>query len=534
MLRDYQITLLNGILQELNSGVRAILAVLPTGGGKTVVMSELARHLGWPSCEIAHRQELVGQISLALARAGIRHKIVAPKNIVTWLVGEHIRETGSSWYDPLSIHAVAGIDTLVRHGERLKAWLSTVRLVQMDEGHHVLPENKWGRGVLMFPNVKLIVGWTATPWRTDKKRLDGVYQRIVAGPGLRDLIDRQYLTDYKIYGVPEAIDVSRVALGSDGDFNPHQLRAEAHKSQIVGDIVTHYMRIAPGMTGLTFVVDVASAHEVVAAYRAAGVSASAISAETPAPERAGLMRQFRTGAIQQLVSVDIFGEGTDVPCCGVISMGRPTMSEGLYRQQFGRVLRLAQGKRWGIVIDHVGNVTRHGLPDAHRVYTLDAPPKRKKNTKGPSDVKACLMCYEIFEIWRKACPNCGHVPVPGPRDKPEQVDGDLTEFSEDLLKRLRGDAVKAVTVYDKPSDARGYAIWSARNDQARAQHILRASIALWAGYQRDVKGLADADSYRLFYHTFGVDVSTAQGLSAREAMELNAKCLSKLPHGPGV
>jgi DNA or RNA helicases of superfamily II len=184
-----------------------------------------------------------------------------------------------------------------------------------------------------------------------------------------------------------------------GDFNADQLRKAVHKSHITGDVVAHYLKLAPGKLGVTFAVDVEAATEIAGAFRAAGVPAEVVSAKTPDALRAQILRRFKAREILQLVNVDLFGEGFDLPAIEVVSFARPTESFALYCQQFGRALRLmlskeaaavhahltdeqrraaiaASEKPVAIIIDHVNNVLRHGLPDARREWSLDRRERR--------------------------------------------------------------------------------------------------------------------------------------------------------------
>ena len=240
-LRPYQSDLKGGIYEAWNGGARNVLAVLPTGAGKTVTFSDIIHDHTGASCVVAHRQELVIQISLALASDHVRHRIIGPTNVVKLCVAEHMREIGESYYDPRAVCAVAGIDTLVRRKEALAEWLSTVTLWVQDEAHHVLRKNKWGIGVEMFPNAYGL-GVTATAMRADGNGLgrhaDGVFDVVVEGPCGRDLINAGYLADYRIFAPPLDLDLTEVPIsGQTGDFNPQKLKRAIRKSRIVGDVV---------------------------------------------------------------------------------------------------------------------------------------------------------------------------------------------------------------------------------------------------------------------------------------------------------
>lgn len=533
-LRPYQAKAKQDIYDSWNAGNSNVLAVLPTGAGKTVLFSEIIKENQGATCAIAHRQELVSQISLALAKDGVRHRIIGPQSVVRLVVNLHMAELGKSYYDPNSRCAVAGVDTLVRRQTELANWLNSVTLGVQDEAHHVLEANKWGTASSMFPNARGL-GVTATPTRADGKGLgrhaDGLFDDMITGPTMRELIDQGYLTDYRIFAPPSDIDLSSVTINkSSGEYSPAKLKTAVRKSHVIGDVVSHYLRIAPGKLGVTFATDVETATDIANQFNLQGVPAAVVSAKTPDSERISILRRFRNREILQLVNVDLFGEGFDLPAIEVVSMARPTQSYALYVQQFGRALRLMAGKTVAIIIDHVGNVVRHGLPDAPREWSLDRRESRGKSK--PSDVipvTTCLNpnCMSVYERIYKSCPFCGHVHVPEGRNGPEMVDGDLIELDADTLAAMRGD----IHMIDKPADAifhglknsvgAGIAQKQANLHIVRqeAQAALRASIAWWGGYQR-ANGRDDSESYRRFYFRFGTDVLSAQSLNTKEALQL--------------
>ena len=349
-LRPYQTQLKNDVYDSWRKGHRNVVAVLPTGGGKTVVMSSMAVDFGEPTVAIAHRQELVQQISIAMARMDLPHRIVAPDKVISVIIQQHIKECGMSYVDRDGRMSVIGVDTLIRRKDdrEVKQWANTVRYWQVDESHHLLFDNKWGTAVTMFPNARG-VGFTATPIRCDRKSLHvdqgGVFDDMVVGLSMRDLIDMGSLADYQIYGPPQSIDDADLTISkSTGEVTTPSMKKAAEKSTLYGDIVSHYLRIAPGKRGITFVHDVDAANKVAAKFNEAGVPAAAVSAKTPDVVRNATIEKFRRGEMLQLVNVDLFGEGFDVPAVEVVSMGRRTESLGLFCQQFGRALRPFDGK----------------------------------------------------------------------------------------------------------------------------------------------------------------------------------------------
>ena len=393
--------------------------------------------------------------------------------------------------------------------------------------HHVLRTNSWGKVAALFPQARGLYP-TATPQRADGKGLgrhaDGIIDTLVVGVSMRDLILQGYLTQYKIIAPPNALDISRVQVTASGDYSPPQLRTAMRESRITGDVVAHYKRHAQGQLGITFAVDIESSIEIANAYRREGIPAETISSKTPALARASIMRRFRNHEILQLVNVDILGEGVDVPAVSVVSMARPTFSYNIYAQQFGRMLRPAPGKTHGILIDHVNNWTRHGLPDAPRVWTLDRRERRGRSTIAEIPLKVCLntTCLMVYPRVLRECPHCGHYTPPAQRSTPEQVDGDLAEIDESVLAAMRGEIARIDGPVQVPSNVSTIAqlgIANRHRERREAQVILRGVIAQWAGYLH-AAGKSDSEIHRTFYFRFGVDIMTAQTLGVTEANKL--------------
>lgn len=533
--RDYQEDLSRGIRTEWAAGKRNVVAVLPTGGGKSFVAAREVSDFQGMSCVIAHRAELVTQLSVALAREAVRHRVVGPTTLQRAITAVHMEEFNRSFVDPGARTAVASVDSLVGLDPKTP-WLSQIGLWVQDECHHVLADNKWGRACALFPNA-FGLGITATPTRADGKGLgrhaDGVMDAMVVGPTMRELIERGFLTDYRVFAPPSDIDLSAVTTTDSGDFSPPKLREARRRSHITGDVVKHYLRIAPGKLGVTFEVDIDSATETAAAYRAAGVTAEVVSSKTPEALRRQVLRRFRSREVLQLVNVDLFGEGFDLPAIEVVSMARPTQSYSLFCQQFGRALRPLDGKTHAIIIDHVRNVERHRLPDARREWTLDRRERRARSA--PDDaipLRTCLNeeCLQVYERVLPSCPFCGHTPVPADRSAPEFVDGDLLELDPSVLAALRGEAdrLRGEPVY--PSSAGievRHAIFKRHSERRVSQSELERGIALWAGWQQHL-GRGLNETYRRFYHRFGTDIATAMTLGTREAYALNERIAADL------
>lgn len=608
-LRQYQTDLINAIDYDLEvRKLAATLGVSPTGSGKTVTFSEfLKKRAAVPTCAVAHRQELVSQISCALAREGVRHTIMAPRAVVKKCVAQHVKKFGRSFYSTQSKTTIAGVDTLIKkdgtgkdgdlyfqhvrdkliaygprtngrwgsprahegprppgaktgktppkdRDESLMPWRESIRYWVIDEAHHVLRDNKWGHAVRMFPNAQGL-GVTATPIRADGYGLgahaDGVFENMILGPSMRQLIELGYLTDYRFIGVKtEGLDMSQVELGATGDYKHAQASKAMRKSKIVGSVVESYLKFAPGKKGVTFATSLQDAHDMAKAFRDAEVPAVVAHADSSEDERDDATEGLASGKYLMLVNVDLFGEGFDLPAIEVVIMARPTKSVSLYIQQFGRALRLmiseSEQRKWenytpeqrkaiiaqsskpkAIVIDHVNNLSL-GLPDAAREWSLNG---REKSRSGTSDViptTVCLECFEVYERYHTKCPFCGNAPVPADRSGPEKVDGDLEELAPDVLARMRGEVARvdrtpeevAAEMVAKHVPQIGV-LRNVNLHKARQAAVgdLRSVMAWWAGLQES-RGLDLRQSQRLFFHTFGTDVLSAQTLKTDEAGRL--------------
>lgn len=532
-----------------------MLAIAPTGAGKTCLFAEKIRKHRGTSISIAHRQELVGQMALALAKDEVRHRVIGPEAVVREIVQTQMEELGRHYFDPNARCAVAGVDTITswakpdsRQYPAFKQFCDQVTLWVQDEAHHLLRENKWGAAVSLFPNARGL-GVTAGPERADGKGLgrhaDGVFDWMVVGPTMRELINgvpdwdgkvTNYLTEYRIICPPaQGFDRSHIGTGKDGDFIRAQLAAETKKSSIIGDVVTHYLKFAAGKLGVTFAPDVDTATTIAAKFNEAGVPAEVVSAKTPGPQRREILRRFRRRQLLELVNVDLFGEGFDLPAIEVVSMARATQSFQLYRQQFGRALRLLEGKEKAIIIDHVGNVIAHGgPPDKIRPITLD---RRDSKASKPADdvipMRTCLNpeCLAPYPRSLPLCPICGVKPEPVERSGPDFVDGDLYELSPEVLAAMRGEVARvdrspADVLHDMQCMGHSYMVAKgAANRHAEkqeAQGRLRDALSWWGGVKR-WQGVSDAQSYREFYFQFGIDVLSAQALPRADAEVLAAR-----------
>lgn len=548
VLRPYQTKLGNDVRQAWAQGAQNVVMRLDTGGGKTVILSDILNDdPGAAKAVIAHRQELVGQLSLAIARNGVRHDILAPDDVKRNIARLHMEELGKSYFMPGAPTRVAGVDTLVNRKDSLKAWASGVTRAVVDEGHHVVRDNKWHTAMDLFthPACKGLFP-TATPKRADGKGLgrdaDGLADAMVQGPPMRWLIDEGFLTDYRMFCVETDMQLLEDDIGASGDWSTAKLRAAARGSHIVGDVVERYLEFAPGLLGVTFCPDIETAGEIQQQYIARGVPAGLLTGKTDGGVRRHTLKRFQRRELLQLVVVDIVSEGFDMPAIEVASLARKTASLATFMQQFGRTLRPMPGKGKARIIDHVGNFLRHGPPDRPRPWTLERTEKRGGGSNG-IPMRVCIPwtsadgvlnvgCYQPYERTLKACRWCAcPAPPPEGRSSPAMVEGDLSELDADTLARLRG----AVDLTDMPIEqfreqlAKRFVPQVGQMQQVKihyarqiAQVDLRNAMDLWAG-QRHAAGASDSEIQREFWFTFGIDVMSAMALGPADANALQAK-----------
>jgi superfamily II DNA or RNA helicase len=217
-----------------------------------------------------------------------------------------------------------------------------------------------------------------------------------------------------------------------GEYDSHGMTELMDKPQITGDAIEHYKRLADGKQAIIYCASIIHSKHVVGAFQAAGIHAVHLDGETPKDERKEIIRKFREREIMVLSNVDLLGEGFDVPACDACIMLRPTQSTALYIQQSMRCMRYQPSKR-AIIIDHVGNVTRHGLPDMEREWTLEG---RKKRQREESTVKTsvCPECYCVY-LSPGACPNCGNTSIKE-RAALAETDGELVKITPEIQMQI--------------------------------------------------------------------------------------------------
>lgn len=422
VLRDYQADAVERIRGALRRH-RRVLFVLPTGGGKTVVFSYISERAGLKGSRVlivAHRREIIDQISRALSEMGVEHGLILPGHTMT--------------DSPVQ---VGMIQTIARRLDRL----TRPHLLVVDEAHHAVA-GSWRMLTDRLPDTK-ILGVTATPQRMDGKGLGDAFDIIVEGPQVRDLIAGTHLSGFEYLAPPTKADLSGVATRM-GDFDRAQAARIMDQAVITGDAVEHYARHLDGRPAIAFCISIEHAEHVAEMFRSRGWRAGAVDGTMPPEQRRGLITALGTGGLNVLTSCDLISEGVDVPVVAGAILLRPTKSLSMFLQQIGRCLRKKPDGSAAVILDHVGNVERHGLPDAPRVWTLAG---RAKRDSAPPN-RTCPTCYAVFPVGAVIeCAqgsDCGiATEASGGRPELRQVGGELVRFTDPLAWTLGIDIAAA-------------------------------------------------------------------------------------------
>ncbi len=408
-LRPYQTDLIDRTRAALRTHKRVLLQ-LPTGGGKTLTAAFMVGAAAMRGKRIAflnHRNEILDQSVVAFTSLDIPCGVIAagyPTNLA----------------EPIQ---VCSIDTLRRRMHKLPQFDFLI----VDECQHAAART-WLQVLAHYPNAH-VVGLSATPLRLDGKGLGDIFQSMVCGPTVAELMAAGFLAPFRAYA-PTRPDLSGVHTKF-GDFVHGEIEEAMDRPSITGDAIAHYQRLAPGKRAVVFCASVAHSQHVAASFQAAGISAAHLDGGADRSDRRATVAAFRRGDIRVLSNVDLFGEGFDLPELDCSILLRPTQSLALAMQQIGRALRPKPDGSPAIILDHAGNLMRHGLPDMDREWSLEARKKRRK----AEPVIAIRTCPQCLSVHRPAptCPHCGFQYEAAPREI-EQRDGELAEMTASPLQ----------------------------------------------------------------------------------------------------
>lgn len=481
------------MISQTRSNLRTVKSVLiqaATGAGKTKIATDILDKLqerGNFGFFLVHRRELVKQTSEAFREAGLEFGIIASGMTGAIDIAKKIQIC--------SIQTLFNVIKIIESGDSKKLRrnflfkslfeheisdaIFNIRfpsLIVVDEAHHAKSDT-WEQVINYYEKSKNI-GLSATPKRSDGKGLGDIYEVMVKGPPMRWLIENGYLADYRYYA-PGMMDMSGVKHRA-GDYDRHEVDTILEKSTVYGNAVKHYRQLAEGKQCIVFCNSIKSSKESMQKFADEGYICAHVDGEMPLKVRDQIIEDYKAKKIKILFSVDLVGEGFNVPGIEVMIDQRPTESLIIYLQHVGRVLRPDDGKPYAIIIDQVGNYLRHGLPDHPHEWELEyTKEKKKKKDDEEVKVKMCDECYHVHAP-APACPQCGFVYPVMSRELAYKEEKELVEVDKTLIRnqqlREQGEA-KTLEQLISLGKKRGYKdSWAYRifNHREQKQELWRA------------------------------------------------------------
>jgi superfamily II DNA or RNA helicase len=364
---------------------------------------------------MVHRQELLEQVAATLDDFEAEHGYIA----------------ASEPYSPAPLTHVSSVFTLARRLDKVPS----PKYAICDEAHHCIPGSTWANCVDHWNDVFLF-GVTATPERLSGEGLGTMFDVMVIGPGTAELMRDGYLCKYKMFAPPVPLDTSHLHMRG-GDYKKDEAEMLVNKPSITGNAVAHYRKYLNGAPAVAFCVSRKHAAQVAEDFQAAGFRSASIDGTMKKPARRQMVKDFGNGQLNVMTSCQLINEGFDVPGMHGAILLNPTESLAKYLQECGRTFRVAPGKAFAYLLDHVGNSARHGLPCEEREWSLDSK-KRSKRKRDPDDIaiRQCGFCGAVCGASATRCDECGQVFPVKPRTIRE-IEGELEEVKRVKRKKAR-------------------------------------------------------------------------------------------------
>lgn len=363
-LREYQQRTVDRAREQYARGRRAVVVALPTGGGKTIIASEvirLALARGNRVLFAVPRLELLDQSVEKLALAGIADiRTIQAQN-----------DNGRS-DAPVTIASIPTLTTA--------RWMANpvpADLLVVDECHH--GKARTHEQFLRLYSQSKLLGLTATPQRGDGRALGDLYDALIIGSTVRELTSLEALVPCQVFAPPRIMGSRELA---QNPVDAYEQRLRGKKTIVFCSTVTH-------------------AEQTAASFQARGIKAHWLSGEST--DREETIAAYRRRDFDVLVNVALFIEGFDDPATEAAILARRFTHVGSYLQAIGRILRPAPGKPSATVIDLCGSALVHGTPDLEREYSLTG--KGISTTRQP--IRQCQQCGGVFiSASAQNCPFC--------------------------------------------------------------------------------------------------------------------------------
>ena len=426
-LRDYQLETINNIYKSMANHHKSIMVQQPPRTGKTVIMAEIARRAtakGNRVLFVVHRREIVKQVKQTFINQSVDMSLAMVGMVQTVAIRLH--------------------------------HIPTPKVLFVDEAHHSLAKS-YQRILKHFPDaIKLL--FTATPYRMSGEGFEAVADDLIVGKPISWLIENNFLAPVDYYA-PTEINTEKLKIKRTGEFDSKSIE-EAFKPKIYGNAVKTFQKLANNKQAIAYTYNVASAEHLAKEFNANGITAQAVNGKTPIEHRDAIIADYKAGKIQVVTNAELFTEGLDLPNVDCVVMLRPTRSLSLYLQFAMRSMNPRPGKR-AIIIDHVGNVNRFGLPTDDRNWSLYGNGKTGTTNTRVAEVKSVTVCPKCFATFYRSgdkCPACGAVLT---EEKELEVvdDVELKKITQQRLIKIHkiiDDRMNMNIAGKRPSDLQSY------------------------------------------------------------------------------
>jgi superfamily II DNA or RNA helicase len=419
-LRPYQHESIKELREGFKSARRQVLC-LPTGAGKTVVFSEMARLAASKETQtlvLTDRLELFDQTFKSLSRVGI--------------ICQRIEAKGNKRFDTRAIVSVGMVETVKRRFAKGIMEGFEPKLIVIDEAH----KGNFNAILEAWPNA-MVIGATATPVG---KHFYKYYSSIVQNIDIPELIEQGFLMPCKPYQMQDDLsDLKTVA----GEYTDDSLYNHFNSQRLFDGVISEWQKLAKGKKTLVFNVNIQHANNMTKAFNDAGIFSECVTSETSKEDRARILRAFSMGLIPVLNNCGILTTGYDEPSIECIIMNRATKSLPLWLQCCGRGSRLCDeiGKEQFIVLDFGLNHNEHGMWSEARKWQIAPPKKKKKMDAAP--VKECPKCNALVFASARTCRYCEHV---FPFEAKELSQGSMVEIGAHVPVQLEGRRISSLDV----------------------------------------------------------------------------------------
>lgn len=478
--RPYQEEAISCVRGEISAGLRRILLVIATGGGKTFTSAkiiEMAIAKGKKCIFLAHRKELIDQCSRTLDLLGIDHGVI---------------KRGHPRIDRSKPVQVASIQTLIKRAH----W--DADLIVIDEAHRSISKTYVDIVCRYNQNKVVVLGLTATPYRLDGKPLgrqydeNGIeksvfgYDSIVEVISPQELVDKGFLIRPTVFAASEP-DTSKLKLGSKGDYTESSNAEAMEKIILHGELLVNWAKICGGALGadthfvevpidddgkeiqgdlfihdlperktrtkvvrtncdactVIFAPNIEESKRIIKQFQDAGVPSAHIDGDMDEKERARILDALNNREIYVVACVNLLCEGWDLPHLECVIGARLTRSKSLYRQMGGRVMRPDDDKRIAYILDHANWTRTHGFLTDPCDHSLDGREKRPRKGASAAPTKECPRCDTLHPLMARTCEECGY----------EWPEKDIEFTNEDLVEldpnTMRPKQIPIVSLYER-------------------------------------------------------------------------------------